>query len=66
VTFTVAPCSVDEILQTTDRLMYTVKNNGKNSISYAEYAEQPHEFQRQTAVDKIPSRGGVQPARRTL
>jgi diguanylate cyclase (GGDEF)-like protein len=34
VTFTSAPCTVDEVLRISDRLMYTAKNNGKNSIQY--------------------------------
>jgi diguanylate cyclase (GGDEF)-like protein len=34
-TFITPPNSVDEILNMVDRLMYTVKNNGKNDIHYA-------------------------------
>ena len=34
VTFTTPPSTVDEVLKISDRLMYTAKNNGKNSIQY--------------------------------
>jgi diguanylate cyclase (GGDEF)-like protein len=34
VTFTSPPSTVDETLRIADRLMYTAKNNGKNSIEY--------------------------------
>ncbi len=34
VTFTSPPSTVDEVLRISDRLMYTAKNNGKNSIKY--------------------------------
>jgi diguanylate cyclase (GGDEF)-like protein len=34
VTFTNPPSTVDEVLRISDRLMYTAKNNGKNSIQY--------------------------------
>jgi len=34
VTFTSPPSTVDEVLRISDRLMYTAKNSGKNSIQY--------------------------------
>ena len=34
VTLTSPPSTVDEVLRISDRLMYTAKNNGKNSIEY--------------------------------
>jgi diguanylate cyclase (GGDEF)-like protein len=34
VTFTSPPSTVDEVLRISDRLMYTAKENGKNSIQY--------------------------------
>ena len=34
VTFTSPPSTVDEVLRISDRLMYTAKDNGKNSIQY--------------------------------
>jgi GGDEF domain-containing protein len=34
VTFMSPPSTVDEVLRISDRLMYTAKNNGKNSIQY--------------------------------
>jgi len=34
VTFTSPPSTVDEVLRVSDRLMYSAKNNGKNSIQY--------------------------------
>ncbi len=34
VTFTSSPSTVDETLRISDQLMYTAKNNGKNSIRY--------------------------------
>jgi diguanylate cyclase (GGDEF)-like protein len=33
-TFTNPPSTVDETLRISDQLMYTAKNNGKNSIQY--------------------------------
>jgi diguanylate cyclase (GGDEF)-like protein len=37
-TFTAVPVSADEMLSMADRMMYTVKNSGKNNISYATHA----------------------------
>ena len=37
-TFTAVPVSADEMLTMADKMMYTVKNSGKNSISYATHA----------------------------
>jgi len=34
VTFMNPPSTVDEALRISDQLMYTAKNNGKNSIQY--------------------------------
>jgi diguanylate cyclase (GGDEF)-like protein len=34
VTFINPPSTVDEILKTSDNLMYSAKNNGKNTIKY--------------------------------
>jgi PleD family two-component response regulator len=34
VTFMSPPSTVDEVLRISDRLMYTAKNNGKNTIQY--------------------------------
>jgi diguanylate cyclase (GGDEF)-like protein len=34
-TFTIPPVSVDEAINIADKLMYSVKNSGKNNISYA-------------------------------
>jgi diguanylate cyclase (GGDEF)-like protein len=34
-TFTAVPVSADEMLTMADKMMYTVKNSGKNNISYA-------------------------------
>jgi len=38
-TCTTTPGSVDEILSTADGLMYSVKNNGKNDITYAIHSD---------------------------
>lgn len=38
--FTDAPSSVDEMLNMVDQLMYSVKKNGKNNISFATYPNQ--------------------------
>jgi diguanylate cyclase (GGDEF)-like protein len=35
ITFLVSPGTTNELIKKTDSLMYSVKNNGKNSISYA-------------------------------
>jgi diguanylate cyclase (GGDEF)-like protein len=37
-TFTAVPVSADEMLSMADKMMYTVKNSGKNNISYATHA----------------------------
>ena len=37
-TFITAPASTNELVKIVDDLMYTVKNNGKNAISYSVYA----------------------------
>ena len=37
-TFTAVPVSADEMLTMADKMMYTVKNSGKNNISYATHA----------------------------
>jgi PleD family two-component response regulator len=37
-TFITAPASTNELVKMVDDLMYTVKNNGKNAISYSVYA----------------------------
>jgi PleD family two-component response regulator len=37
VTFTNPPSTVDDVLKISDRLMYTAKNKGKNSIQYEEF-----------------------------
>jgi diguanylate cyclase (GGDEF)-like protein len=37
-TFTAVPLSADEMLSMADKMMYTVKNSGKNNISYATHA----------------------------
>jgi diguanylate cyclase (GGDEF)-like protein len=38
-TFTKPPGSVDEVLSVADGLMYSVKNSGKNNISYAAHSD---------------------------
>jgi diguanylate cyclase (GGDEF)-like protein len=37
VAFTVPPLSTDQIIHVTDRLMYAVKQGGKNAVHYGEY-----------------------------
>lgn len=38
-TFITPPNSVDEILKMVDKLMYSVKDNGKNDIRYATHPD---------------------------
>jgi diguanylate cyclase (GGDEF)-like protein len=40
VSFTAAPVSVDEVIRIADRVMYTVKNSGKNGVGYSEYVKE--------------------------
>lgn len=39
-TFTSVPATVDETLRVSDQLMYTAKNNGKNSIQYEVFGKE--------------------------
>lgn len=43
VTFMDIPDSDDKVIQIADELMYTVKNDGKNGISYSVYRPATHE-----------------------